>query len=167
MITSAPMNWSIDRSVDAVVEAPKVPKAATSASPIISADAVDAVRRRSRCAFCTARHPGRTEQATDRPAEHADHRSADRGRQHGHAHEDEEGAEPHQAGGLPGAADARQPEGQPTAPSALSTAPIRMRLRRERAGSATSSRIAATGGILPPAVAGNHATATVTTMPTT
>ena len=42
-----------------------------------------------------------------------------------------------------------------------------MRRCSERAGSVTSSRIAATGGILAARRAGNHATATVTTMPTT
>ena len=71
-------------------------------------------RRASPVPLCVLhrQHPGGTEQATDRPAEHADHRSADRGGQDRHAHEHEEGAQPHQAGGLPGPADARQPEGQ-------------------------------------------------------
>ena len=41
------------------------------------------------------------------------------------------------------------------------------RRRSERAGSVTSSRIAATGGILAARLAGNQATATVTRMPTT
>ena len=44
---------------------------------------------------------------------------------------------------------------------------MRKRLRSERAGTVTSSRIAATGGILAARLAGNHATATVTRIPTT
>ena len=54
---SPPKSWFTISSTDALIEAPKVVKSATTAVPIISAEALPAVRRGSRMAFRRASRP--------------------------------------------------------------------------------------------------------------
>ena len=115
--------------------------ALTRASPIISADAVAAVRRGFRRAFLVASRPGvRNSWGNGRPS----------ARTTGRLMTGASMATPRNTIAAPTPSSAIGPPSSPmpgsTAPATVTSDPTTSRIRIERCGIATSSRIAATGG---------------------
>ncbi len=139
-------NWSSTRSsLVALREAARVPTAATSASPIISAEAVAPVRRGLRSAFSPASRPvvPKTLPKTARHATSSGWPSTGLITAAVRIHTT--AAAPIQIASLPGA-PTTPATARPT-PASITTEPMRARRPSERSPGPASSRIAATGAV--------------------
>ena len=99
MMKSAPTLLSICALADVTIDAAMMHIVVVSAMPIISADAVAAVRRGLRRAFSRASRPGHAPHAGQQLADAADDRPAQQRRQGDHAAEHRQRAEPDLPGG--------------------------------------------------------------------
>ncbi len=162
---SAPTTLSMTTVIDDFAEVAKIVRADTRARPIMSADAVAAVRRGWRSAFCTASDP---------TVPNIRGKANPRTRTIGRARAGLTTIAPTRAARTPSPTSC-EPDPPPTAapavmaarPATRRIAPAIARKCSERAGSAMSSRRAAIGGMRDARIAGASPATTVTSTPMT
>ena len=143
---SALKSWSMVWLTEALADWPKTENMVTRASPTISADAVAAVRRGLRMAFCAGQDAGHPGGVAQRPAEDVGHGPGDDGGQGGHAEEGDGDPTPTWRAWL--VWETNSPSSITVTPVTRPTVPMMARRTIDPAESAMGSPRAATGGIL-------------------
>ncbi len=155
---------STDLLIDALIDALITLTVVTKAKPIMRAAAVAAVRRGLRIAFCCASRPGVPNTFGNSPPSTRTTGVLITGASIAMPRNTAAAPPPSRASGWLVAP--AMPDPMAIAPPAVKAPPTQTRMRSDRCGSDTSSRIAATGGIFAARRAGKYADSTVTTMPT-